>query len=178
MRITISGPPGSGKTTACRNLAERLGMKAVVFGQFFREFAADRGMTLAEFGALAEKDPSIDHSIDSMILSTALANEDIILESRLSAYMLHKNNVPAFKVYLCAGTRVRMERVGIREGESMVEACKRTEERQLSEAKRYKMYYDIDIEDKSVYDLVLNTDNLSPDEVVETILEAIGDRTC
>jgi len=178
MRITISGPPGSGKTTACKNLSERLGLKAVVFGQFFRQFASDRGMTLAEFGALAEKDPSIDKSIDSMILEVALANEDIILESRLSAYMLHKNNVPAFKIYLCANTGIRMERVGLRDGESLDEACMRTEERQLSEAKRYKMYYDIDIEDKSVFDLILNTDNLSPDEVVDSIIEAIGDRTC
>ena len=36
------------------------------------------------------------------------------------------------------------------------------------------MYYDIDIEDKSVYDLVINTDDLDPDQVVEKILEAVG----
>jgi cytidylate kinase, putative len=178
MRITISGPPGSGKTTACRKLSEELGIKFVVFGQFFRQLAAERNMTLAEFGALAETDPSIDRMVDDMILDIALKNPDIVLESRLSAHMLQKNNVPAFKVYLFASSDVRMERVGIREGEIFSETCKKTEEREQSEAKRYKMYYDIDIEDKSVYDLVLNTDNLTPDEVVNEILEAVGDRTC
>jgi cytidylate kinase, putative len=178
MRITISGPPGSGKTTACKKLSEKLGMRFVVFGQFFRELAAERNMTLAEFGALAEKDPSIDRMVDDKILEVALENPDIILESRLSAYMLHNNNVPAFKIYLCASPNVRMGRVGIREGEDLKEIYRQTEERQSSEAKRYMMYYNIDIEDKSVYDLILNTDNLTPDGVVDSILEAIGDRTC
>ena len=36
------------------------------------------------------------------------------------------------------------------------------------------MYYGIDIEDKSVYDLVVNTDELDPDQVLDTILEALG----
>ncbi len=40
MRITISGPPGSGKTTVCSKLSEALGLEAVVFGKIFREFAA------------------------------------------------------------------------------------------------------------------------------------------
>jgi cytidylate kinase len=35
------------------------------------------------------------------------------------------------------------------------------------------MYYDIDIEDKSVYDLIINTDDLGPDQVVERILRGI-----
>ena len=50
MRITISGPPGSGKTTACANLSERLGLKAVVFGKIFRNFAL-RLLSVA-FGAI------------------------------------------------------------------------------------------------------------------------------
>lgn len=178
MRITISGPPGSGKTTACNKLSERLGVKAVVFGEFFRKLAKDKNMTLAEFGALAEKDPSIDKSIDDMILDVARNNKDIILESRLAAYMLVKNNIPAFKVYLYASLETRLKRVGIRDEEVIEEVRKHTIERQSSEAKRYKMYYDIDIEDKSVYDLTLNTDDLDPDQVVEKILEAIGEGTC
>ena len=36
------------------------------------------------------------------------------------------------------------------------------------------MYYGIDIEDKSVYDLVINTDNLDPDQVLSTILKSLG----
>jgi predicted cytidylate kinase len=171
MRITISGPPGSGKTTACSKLSERLGLEAVVFGKIFRQLAAEKNLSLGELGDLAEKDPSIDSMIDSRILEIARQNEDIILESRLSAHMCVRNNIPAFKVYIDASPEVRMSRIGLREGETVEEACAKTLERQKSEAKRYKMYYDIDIDDRSVYDLVINTDNLDPDQVVEMIIK-------
>ena len=89
MRITISGPPGSGKTTACSKLSEALGLEAVVFGKIFRELAAERNLTLGQLGAIAEEDPSIDRMIDSRILEIARSHPDVILESRLSAYMLY-----------------------------------------------------------------------------------------
>ena len=174
MRITISGPPGSGKTTACSKLSEKLGLEAIVFGKIFRELAAEKNLSLVELGAIAEQDPSIDKMIDSRILEIARANDNIILESRLSAYMCARNDIPAFKIYIDASPEVRMSRIGVREGETVEEACAKTVDRQKSEAKRYKMYYDIDIEDKSVYDLVINTDDLDPDQVVEKILEAVG----
>lgn len=173
MRITISGPPGSGKTTACSKLSEALGLKAVVFGKIFRELAAEKNLTLGELGEIAEKDPSIDRMIDSRILEIARANPDIILESRLSAYMLTRNGIPAYRILLEASPDIRMARVGLREGETLEQATANTIERQKSEAKRYMMYYGIDINDRSVYDLVLNTDDLTPDEVLETILEGV-----
>ena len=178
MRITISGPPGSGKTTACNRLSEILGLKAVVFGKIFREMAAEKHLSLNEFGALAEKDPSIDEAIDSKILEIARENENIILESRLSAYMLSRNNIPAFKIYLWASPEVRMSRIGTREGQPLEDAIKETLQRQESEAKRYKMYYDIDINDMSVYDLVVDTDKLDPDGVIDEIMKAVEGRKC
>ena len=178
MRITISGPPGSGKTTACNRLSEILGLKAVVFGKIFREMAAEKHLSLLEFGDLAEKDPSIDEAIDAKILEIARENEDIILESRLSAYMLSRNSIPAFKIYLGASPEVRMSRIGVREGQTLEDAKRETVERQASEAKRYMMYYNIDINDMSVYDLVVNTDDLDPDGVIDTIMKAIEGRKC
>lgn len=178
MRITISGPPGSGKTTACKTLSEKLGLEAVVFGKIFRQMAAERNMSLVEFGELAEKDPSIDEHIDSTIMDIARANKDIILESRLSAYMLTRNSIPAFRIYLNASPNVRIERVGLREGETLEEATRVTKEREASEAKRYMMYYGIDINDLSVYDLVVDTDHLGPDQVIETIMDAIEGYKC
>ena len=178
MRITISGPPGSGKTTACNKLSEILGLKAVVFGKIFRELAAEKHLSLIEFGQLAEKDPSIDQAIDAKILEIAKENEDIILESRLSAYMLSRNSIPAFKIYLWASPEVRMSRIGVREGQTLEDAKKETLERQASEAKRYMMYYNIDINDMSVYDHVVNTDELDPDGVIDEILKAIEGKKC
>ena len=127
---------------------------------------------------MAEKDPSIDRAIDDRILQIARENEDIILESRLSAYMLSRNSIPAFKIYLGASPEVRMSRIGVREGQTLEDAKKETLERQASEAKRYMMYYDIDINDMSVYDLIVNTDELDPDGVLDAILKAIEGKKC
>lgn len=176
MRITISGPPGSGKTTVCGKLSETLGLKAVVFGQVFRELAAEKGISLGELGALAERDPSIDAGIDARIVEIARTHPDIILESRLSAYMLTRNGIPALRVYLDASPEVRMCRIGDRECKDLETAIKETQDRQKSEAKRYKMYYDIDVEDRSVYDLIINTDELTPDEVLQRIVSAVRAR--
>ncbi|MDY0293373.1 MAG: AAA family ATPase [Candidatus Methanomethylophilaceae archaeon] len=178
MRITISGPPGSGKTTTCKLLSESLGLEAVVFGNLFRELARERGLTVAELGELAEKDPSIDRAIDDRILEIARENEDIILESRLSAHMLEKDCIPCFKVRLEASPDVRVSRVGLREDQTKEEAERETAERQACEARRYKKYYGIDINDKSVYDIVVKTDDLTPEEVLQKVLEAVEGRNC
>ncbi|MCQ2084757.1 MAG: RNA-guided pseudouridylation complex pseudouridine synthase subunit Cbf5 [archaeon] len=173
MRITISGQPGTGKTTLCGKLSEALGLKAVVFGQVFRQLAAEKGMTLVELGALAEKDPQIDADIDAKIVETARNSPDIILESRLSAYMLTRNGIPALRVYLTASPEVRFARIGLREDKEIQRALEETAAREASEAKRYMMYYNIDITDRSVYDLIVDTDNLTPDEVLQKILDAV-----
>ena len=178
MRITISGPPGSGKTTVCGPLSEELGLEAVVFGRIFRELAAEKHLTLGELGAIAEGDPSIDNMIDQRILDIARANPDIILESRLSAYMLTRNGIPALRVYLDASPEVRFARIGLREGQSLEEAIAETEDRSRSEAKRYMAYYGIDVSDRSVYDLVINTDDKDPQQVLRIILERLGAEKC
>jgi predicted cytidylate kinase len=173
MRITISGPPGSGKTTVCRKLSETLSLKAVVFGNLFRDMASERNMTLSEFGAVAENDPSIDEKIDSKILQIAKENENILLESRLSAYMLARENIPAFKIYLNASPDVRASRIGIRDHETPEAALRATSEREASERKRYMAYYGIDIEDTGIYNVIVDTDDKDPDEVVSYILKAM-----
>ena len=44
--------------------------------------------------------------------------------------------------------------------------------REESEIKRYMNIYGIDFKDLSIYDLVLNTDDLSPENIVDLIMES------
>ncbi|HEX9815387.1 MAG TPA: RNA-guided pseudouridylation complex pseudouridine synthase subunit Cbf5, partial [Candidatus Thermoplasmatota archaeon] len=67
---------------------------------------------------------------------------------------------------------IRAERIVNREGgdaESRMAEMRRREE---SEKIRYQAYYGYDTGDLSPYDMVLDTSNIPPDEVVKRVLEA------
>ncbi len=50
------------------------------------------------------------------------------------------------------------------------------EEREACEAKRYLTYYDIDVGDRSVYDLVIDTTHIPAEEVAGMIIREVNER--
>jgi predicted cytidylate kinase len=104
------------------------------------------------------------------MVDIARAEDDIIIEGRLAAYNLDRAGVGAFKVLLDADVEVRAARVAKRETEDLQKAALEMLERARSEALRYKKYYDIDINDDSVYDMVVDTSDLTPEQVVDLIV--------
>lgn len=173
MRITISGPIGSGKSTVGKILAEELGYRYFSGGFFFREHAKKRGMSVEEFNLYAEHHTEIDHDQDDMIAEFLSKNDNIVVESRLAGWLSHLRNIRAFKVFITASFDTRLGRITRREGESGdLGALLKT--REESERKRYLELYSIDYGNTDIYDLVINTDNLSASEVAEKIYEAAG----
>ncbi len=171
MLITISGPAGSGKSTAAAALADELGYDHVSGGDIFRELAAEKGLTPLELNKLAEEDDAIDRDLDRRLRDLAAERDDLVLESRLAGWMAGEH--ADFRIWLDAPLDVRADRVANREDKDPELARTETEARADSEAKRYADYYDIDIGDLSIYDLVLNTARLGEKGMIEPIVAVI-----
>ncbi|MBC7085753.1 MAG: AAA family ATPase [Methanomethylovorans sp.] len=169
MLITISGLPGSGTTTVSNLLAKHYGMEMVSAGEVFRTLAKERGLTLAQFGALAEKDDSIDVQIDKRQQEIAASRDNIILEGRLAGHMAPH----ALKVWLKAPVEIRVKRIVSREKTSFQKAMKETLEREASESLRYREIYGIDINDLSIYDIVIDSNRWNQFQIVHILSSCI-----
>jgi cytidylate kinase len=169
MKITISGLPGSGTTTVAKLLAERLGYKLISAGDVFRRLAIERGMTLEEFSQYAENNPDIDLYIDKMQKSLAEKEEDVVVEGRLSGWMVKE----AFKVWIYADPEIRYKRIAERDGVELSRARVETKRREELEKRRYKKFYSIDLEDIGIYHLAINSGRFKPEEIVEIILKGL-----
>lgn len=164
--------PGSGTTTTSNLLAEKADMDMVSSGEFFRQMADERGMSLKEFGELAENNIEIDKKVDDRMINSA--EPGMVLEARLTGHLMNRSDKKAFKVWVEASLDTRVKRIADREGyteEEIEDLKERVKEREDSERKRYKKYYDIDIHDTSFYDLVISSEENSPEEIVDAIME-------
>lgn len=157
MRITVSGLPGSGTTSLSRYLADRRGLTMISAGEVFRQLAQEHNMELAQFGKLAERDPSFDKMIDARQKEIASEHDNIIVEGRLSGWMVENAEL---KIWLFAPVSCRISRIESRDNiADMKIAEKLTLERERCEAARYRMYYDIDIHDLSIYHMILSSEH-------------------
>lgn len=170
MLITVSGPAGSGKSTLATALADRLGYEHVSGGDIFRSIADERDLTPLELNRLAEADETIDRDLDRRLRTTARESEDLVLESRLAGWMA--GEYADLRIWLDAPLEVRAARIADREEKSVAQVEAETRTRAESEAQRYAEYYDIDIDDHSIYDLTVNTARWDADAVLSLVRQA------
>ncbi len=171
MLLTVSGPPGSGKSTTAAALADEFGIEHVSGGDIFRSLAEERGYSLAEFNDLAEENDQIDRDLDRRLQTIARGRDDIVLESRLSGWLAADE--ADVRIWLDAPLPVRAARIAEREDKSVEQAKRETEEREASERDRYLEYYDIDIADLSIYDLSINTARWDEDAVFDLLVKSV-----
>jgi predicted cytidylate kinase len=171
--LTISGLPGSGTSTVAREVAAQLGIERLDGGAVFRAMAAEQGLSLAAFGAVAEHDPAIDLELDARLASRA-RDGDVVLESRLAGWIVANEGLAGTRVWLTCDDEERARRVGLRDGESLAQALATNRAREASEAARYRAYYGIDIADLGVYHLVIDTTSTPAEACIERVLVAAG----
>ncbi|WP_423792341.1 (d)CMP kinase [Methanocaldococcus indicus] len=157
MIITIGGLPGTGTTTIAKKIAKTFNLRYVCAGLIFREMAKEMNMSLEEFSKYAEKHKEIDEEIDRRQIELAKKG-NIVLEGRLAAWMLLREGIkPDLSIWFKTPIEIRAERIAKRENQSFEEALEKMKLREESEKKRYKDIYNINLDDLSIYDLVIDT---------------------
>ncbi len=178
MIITVSGDPGSGKSSVSRLLAKKLGFRHYSVGDLMRTIAKKRGISLLDISRKAEKNRSIDIELDKMQTDLGKKQDNFIIDSRLGFHFIPHS----VKVFLEVRDEVAAERIfkdlkrDERENTSLEKTLENIKRRKKSERLRYKNYYSLDCYNKKQYDLILDTTHLSIEQVVEKILEFLEKR--
>jgi predicted cytidylate kinase len=170
--ITISGLPGTGKTTVAKLLEKHLGLRYVYSGEIFRQMAKKHRMSLEEFGEYCESHREIDEELDRYQLDI-LRQGNVIVEGRISGWLAYQNHIPALKVLLNASLDVRAGRIVNREQGDKDKRKKEILKREKSEATRYKKYYGIDVRDTSIYDVIIDTADKTPEQISELVMKVL-----
>ena len=180
--ITICGVLGSGKSTAAKRISTALGYPHFSAGDFMREMATERGISLAELGPLAENDSHIDKEIDRRQKEYMDTHDNFVIDSRLGWFLAPDS----FRVFLALDPQTSAERVfadlkskdTARFGEtstdvqSIEDLKNKQADRFRSEGARYKEYYGIeDMFDPAHFDLIIDTKINSIPEVEQRILD-------
>ena len=181
MIITISGDPGSGKSTIAKAVAKELNYKHYSVGDRQREVAAKRGISILELNKQEEKDPSIDRDMENWQEQLGKKEDNFVIDSRIGFSFIPKS----IKIFLKTQSKVAADRVfrdlqnNIRQTEkekTYDEVLKAIVERQQSERKRYIKYYGVDNLDMKNYDFVLDASKLSIAEETKQVLDFIKSR--
>ena len=172
INITIAGDLGSGKSTVANHLINNINYRIESAGLIFRRLAEQHGMTAKEFNQFIESNPKYDNMVDDTIKEMGEKEENIIFDSRLAWYFVPKS----FKIYMYVDVDTATERIFNDKGRvsesysDMQTAKKEIIERRESEVLRYKTFYNIDINNYSNYDFIIDTSHATKDEVNDAVL--------
>lgn len=183
MIISITGPAGSGKSTIAKMIAKKLSWPRYYIGGIRRQKAKEKGMTLSEYNKLGETDPKTDLEVDQYQKQLGKTKDNFVIEGRTSWSLIPHS----IKLYLDVDEREGARRVF----KELKKDNKRNEDKNLktfkdvlashqqrkkSDILRYKKYYNIDVYDRSHYDYMLNTTNLTKRQVFSKIYNYIKPR--
>jgi len=170
LRIAISGPSGCGNTTVSTLTAKTLNLPCINYT--FKNIAKELNISFEEVLRRAQEDFSFDKTVDKKQIELAEAGS-CVLGSRLAIWLLKQADL---KVYLRASIDVRSKRIQKREGGDIEKIKADTNLRDLEDTRRYKELYGIDNTKYEKADLIINTDNLAPEKIVEKILNELYSR--
>lgn len=176
--IIISGKPAAGKTTVSKIIADKLKIKAIGGGDILKEMAIERGYNAhgdswwdteegLEFLMERQENPDFDSEADRR-LAKKIEQGNVVVTSYTAPWI----SKSGFKVWLDGTQKTRAKRMGKRDKASSAATMKVVKIRDLENFHVYKKMYNIDFgKDKKPFDLVIDTDFKTPQEIANIIID-------
>ena len=173
MKITLAGSPGSGKSTLRKLLAEHYGLSTKGTGDFMRELSGKYGYSditqfLVEY---VSEHPEVDHQVDEEQRIFGKENDNFVLDAHLGFHFVPDS------IRIClicdleeAACRILddIERT-TEDATNISDSMANSQKRRDTMQKNFMSLYQIDINDHSNFDLVLDTTTLSSVEAFELV---------
>jgi CMP/dCMP kinase len=181
--IVIAGLPAAGKTTAAWAISEKLRIPMVGGTDILKGMAIEKGYNPGgeEWWDTPEglrflKERASNHDFDKETdkrMTETVRRGDVVVTSYTAPWIVTEG----FKVWIAADTETRASRMAARDHINIVAARGLIAERDEKNRKLYMSLYKIDFgNDTKPFHLVVQTDNISPEEVVQKILDAYKKR--
>jgi CMP/dCMP kinase len=178
--LCISGMAGTGKSTLAKKLAQKYGLKYYSGGDALRALAAEKGYNSSSNGwwespeglSFLEKrkaDPSFDKAVDQKLIEYA-SQGAVLLDSWTMPWLVKKG----FKIWLAASVEKQAERIARRDKMTVEESLEALKKKEARTKAIYRQLYGFALgEDFSPFNLILDTDNLSAEEVFQVLCMVI-----
>jgi CMP/dCMP kinase len=166
LKIAISSHSGCGNTTATNNVGATLGLEVVNYT--FRDLAKDLNIPFEAIQQGASKSRIYDFLTDLNLMRAALRPR-VVVGSRLAGWLVDAD----LRVWLHAPLEARAKRIFQREPDKHAgyeSVLYRTLQRDEQNRKRYLEIYGIDINDRSDFDIIINTEKLTAEQVSSLIV--------
>lgn len=183
--VTISGTPGSGKSTIAKNLVKTFNAKRVYVGGVRRTLAKEKGMTLAELNEYALTHAETDVDIDKKIITDTkkLAKKSPVIVEGRTQFHFFPNSI---KLYIKADLKEGAKRIWLSlqkpenkaerneaKVNSLKELLKKITNREKNDLIRYKKYYNLDHTDESHYDFIIDTTHINAEQATQKVVDFI-----
>jgi CMP/dCMP kinase len=173
MKVILCGRIGSGKSSVGKIVANNLGLKFYSTGNLMREIASEKGLKLKEFVLLRSDD--VDHLVDKRTKKFGEENNNFLFDSKLAFHFIPNCHT----IFLEVENEVAAHRIFVNQRDSehaainMEEILEKNIVRWQKDRDRYLRLYGVDIDDMTNYQIILNTTELSIDEVITEVTRLI-----
>jgi len=178
--IVISGPPAVGKTTVAKGLAKEFNLQYISGGDILKEIAKEHGFNSdgddwwdteegMKFLNQREQNSEFDKNLDKKLID--LFNQGGMV---ITSYTLPWLIEYGVKIWLEGSHESSTKRMQSRDNMSSENAYEITKSRFDKNKALYKKLYGFNFgEDKSVFDVIINTDNLTANQVIDVTTETV-----